>query len=108
MLSNPHQCGAVSQSHRQHEQHRLGAHVAQLLGQLAGLQCADSVGQREEAAQRAQPPSQRLREGAVHPLPERLPLQAQRLRPGTDPQRHPQRAQQEATSAHAAAGHPPL
>lgn len=98
----------MSRSHRQDEQHRLGAHVAQLLGQLAGLQRADTLGQREEAAQRAEPPAQRLREGAVHPLPQRLPLQTQRVRPGADPQRHPQRAEQEATSAHAAVGHPPL
>lgn len=106
--SNPHQCGAVSRSHSKDEQHRPGAHVAQLLGQLGGLQRADAVSQREKAAQRAQPPAQRLREGAVHPLPQRLPLQTQRVRPGADPQRHPQRAQQAATSAHAATGHPPL
>lgn len=98
----------MSRSHRQDEQHRPGAHVAQLIGQLGGLQRADAVGQREEAAQRAQPPAQRLREGAVHPLPQRVPLQTQRVRPGADPQRHPQRAQQATTSAHAAAGDPAL
>ena len=69
----------MSRSHRQDEQHRPGAHVAQLIGQLGGLQRADAVGQCEEAAQRAQPPAQRLREGAVHPLPQRVPLQTQRV-----------------------------